>query len=119
MGVNGMYGLYGVNGTPVFGVPRARASTRRSRTVVWMPGLARGEAKLRRGRDAVCEVRGLGGGWRGEGWDVDVGGGPRPRRWGAGRGRGCTLSNASSVYCSGEVGEFVCVGGEGGTPGFA
>jgi len=55
------------------------------------------------------------------GWDVDVdvGGGPRPRRWGAGRGSGCTLSSASSVYCSGDVGEFVCVGGEGGTPGFA
>lgn len=49
-----------MKGAPVLGVPRASLSTRRSRTVVWIPGEAKGEAKERRGRDWLVEDAGLG-----------------------------------------------------------
>jgi len=84
-GVKGMYGLYGVNGTPVLGVPMDNLSTRRSSTVVWMPGEARGSAKDLRGRDWLVFALGLD-------WEVGAWERVRPglERWGAARGSGCT-----------------------------
>lgn len=79
MGVNGMYGLYGVKGTPVFGVWSDNLSTRLSSTVVWMPGDFSGSAKERNGRveegDDAFALR-------------------AEMRCGAGRGRGATRSRS-------------------------
>ena len=89
MGVNGMYGLYGVKGTPVLGVVKDSLSMRLSMTVVWMPGDLSGSAKLRSGSDELDDAADLLRDMPGAAWvppdDVS-----EPRRWGAGRGRGWT-----------------------------
>ena len=80
-----------MKGTPVFGVVMLSFSTRRSKTVVWIPGDRSGSAKLRRGREEFGDVAGfviVMPGCR----EVE---GPLPRRWGAGRGRGWTRSSSS------------------------
>ena len=105
--MKGMYGLYGVKGTPVLGVCSDSLSGRRSSTVVWMPWDMSG-ASFWYARKGSCEV----GVMVGERATLIFGGGGGAMvrlgllpRWGAGCGSGMRRFWARWIS-AGSVGEY-------------